>query len=57
MLCSDGFYKALNSLEMQIDLFKSADAARWLDYMLLRHVDRLHMAGDSMSVLLCIAHE
>ncbi len=54
---SDGLWRQVSETECMIDLCKSQDAAQWLDYLLLRHLERSQLGGDSVSALLCIADE
>ena len=57
LLGSDGFCRNVAALECEIDLYKSRDAAQWLEYLTLRHAVRSRLEGGSFSLLLCAAVE
>ena len=57
LLGSGGFCRDVPGFECGIDLCKSKDAARWMEYLTLRHIERSQFSGDSVSVLLCISGE
>lgn len=54
---SRGFFSHVDAMECMIDRHKSKDAAQWMDYLLLRNIERSQLEGDSISVWLCIAEE
>jgi serine/threonine protein phosphatase PrpC len=54
LVCSDGFWEYVFDLEMQVDLQKADSAEGWLQMMLLRLVERSHLAGDALSVVACM---
>ena len=57
LLGSGGFCRDVPGFECGIDLCKSKDAARWMEYLTLRNIERSQFSGDSVSVLLCISGE
>jgi serine/threonine protein phosphatase PrpC len=54
LLASDGFWQYVRDVETQLDLAKAADAADWLNLMLLRLAQRSHLDGDNISAIACI---
>ncbi|MBE6884230.1 MAG: hypothetical protein E7487_06460 [Ruminococcaceae bacterium] len=57
IVCSQGFYNHVSSMEMEIDLCRSADAGEWLDNLLIRYLNSSGLSGESMSVLCCTVKE
>ena len=49
LMCTEGFY--VESLEVQVDFLKAADAEHWLKYMALRHIERARYIDDRLWVL------
>jgi Serine/threonine protein phosphatase len=54
LLCSDGFWQFVFSVEMLTDLCKSKSAKQWLNYMLLRLIQRSHLEDDNLTALTCM---
>ena len=55
LMCTEGFY--VESLEVQVDFLKVADAERWIKYMALRHIERARYIDDRLWVLAEIMEE
>lgn len=51
LLCSDGLWEYVYETEMLIDFHKSYNAKDWGRKMLLRAVQRNHLAGDNMTFI------
>lgn len=42
---------AVRPLEIQVDFLKAADGEEWLNYLLLRHIDRMKALDSSLYVV------
>lgn len=52
LLCTDGFWEQVFPVEMMIDLHKSTTPKAWVDFMLVRHMNRTFTRErDSLSVI------
>ena len=52
---SEGFY--VEPLEIQVDFLKASGAKRWLEYLALRHIDRVRYLDENLWVLAEIREE
>lgn len=51
LLCSDGAWEFLDDEEIAIDLLKSKRAKQWVEYLLLRMMERIQSGNDNITLL------
>lgn len=51
LLCSDGAWEFLDDEEIVIDLLKSQSAQQWVEYLLLRMMERIKGGNDNLTML------
>lgn len=56
LLCSDGFWENVYDTEMLADRLKSDLPNEWVDYMLIRHLERSKADGDNYSIIAIMAY-
>lgn len=57
LLCSDGFWEFVYSVEMLIDLSKAETPEHWAQLMLLRHIRRTPPGNDNFSLITVFVEE
>ena len=57
LLCSDGFWEYVYNEEILIDWLKADNPKEWINYMLLRHIQRTPENNDNFSVIAVCVEE